>query len=98
MKNAQYPIPNSKQPVVNWSNFSGCADAFALATAIQTHQRLFVIVTPDAYSALRLENELAFFLNHLPPILHFPDWETLPYDVFSPLPEIISERLQTLTG
>ncbi|MDD5124398.1 transcription-repair coupling factor, partial [Methylovulum sp.] len=33
--------------------------------------------------------------NHYP-ILHFPDWETLPYDVFSPLPEITSERLKTL--
>ena len=39
---------------------------------------------------------LSFFLNDEFPILHFPDWETLPYDVFSPLPEIISERLKTL--
>ncbi|MDD5755157.1 MAG: CarD family transcriptional regulator, partial [Methylococcales bacterium] len=90
------PFPTSKQPIVNWFGFSGCADALALATAIQTHPRLFVIVTPDAYSASRLEHELAFFLNHSQPILHFPDWETLPYDVFSPLPEIVSERLQTL--
>jgi len=89
-------FPNSKQPIVNWSNLSGCADALALANAIQTQPNLFVIITPDAHSALRLEHELAFFLNHSQPILHFPDWETLPYDVFLPLPEIISERLQTL--
>ncbi|MGZ8928623.1 MAG: transcription-repair coupling factor, partial [Methylobacter sp.] len=44
----------------------------------------------------RLEHELSFFLQNEHPILHFPDWETLPYDVFSPLPEIISERLRTL--
>jgi len=25
-----------------------------------------------------------------------PDWETLPYDVFSPHPDLISERLATL--
>ena len=93
MKNDQYPIPNPKKLTVHWSGFSGCADALALATAIQTHQRLFVIITPDTHSALRLENELTFFLNNSHPILHFPDWETLPYDVFSPLPEIISERL-----
>ncbi len=91
------PFPTPKQPIVEWSNFSGCADVLALATAIQTHQCLFIIVTPDAHSALRLEHELTFFLNHSQPILHFPDWETLPYDVFSPLPEIVSERLQTLT-
>ncbi len=92
------PIPTAQQPVVNWSGFSGCADALALATAIQTNRRLFVIITPDAHSALRLEHELAFFLNHSQPILHFPDWETLPYDAFSPLPEIVSERLQTLNA
>ena len=90
-------VPTSKEPTVTWSGLTGCADALALATAIQTHRRLFVIVTPDAHSALRLEHELAFFLNHEQSILHFPDWETLPYDIFSPLPEIISERLQTLT-
>ena len=89
-------LPNSKIPTVNWSSFSGCADALALATAIQTHQRLFVIVTPDAPGASRMEHELEFFLNHSQPILHFPDWETLPYDNFSPLPDCVSERLQTL--
>ncbi|MDD5214627.1 MAG: transcription-repair coupling factor [Methylococcales bacterium] len=92
------PFPTSKQPTVSWSGLNGCADALALASAIQANQKLFVIVTPDAHSALRLEHELAFFLNQSQPILHFPDWETLPYDVFSPLPEIMSERLQTLTA
>ncbi|MEI6744459.1 MAG: transcription-repair coupling factor, partial [Methylococcaceae bacterium] len=91
-----FSFPTPKQPIVTWSDFSGCADALALATAIQTHNRLFVIITPDAHSASRLEYELAFFLNHSQPILHFPDWETLPYDIFSPLPEIVSERLHTL--
>ena len=98
MKSVQLPFPTSKQPIVNWSNLSGCADTYALVAAIQSQQCLFIIVTPDANSALRLENELVFFLNHSQPILHFPDWETLPYDVFSPLPEIVSERLQTLTA
>lgn len=90
------PFPTKKQPRVNWSNLSGCANALALASAIQSQPHLFVIVTPDAHSAWQLEHEIAFFLNHSHPILHFPDWEILPYDVFSPLPEIVSERLQTL--
>ena len=68
----------------------------AIASAIQKENRLFVIVTPDNQTALRLEHEISFFLSDEYPILHFPDWETLPYDVFSPLPEIISERLKTL--
>jgi len=89
-------IPQTPAQTLVWSGLTGCADALALATAITKEQRLFVIITPDNQTALRLEHELAFFLNKQYPILHFPDWETLPYDVFSPLPEITSERLKVL--
>ncbi|QSB00780.1 transcription-repair coupling factor [Methylomonas sp. EFPC1] len=81
---------------IYWSGLSGCGDSLTLAQTIAQEKRLLVIVTPDTQTALRLEHELAFFLDNSLPILHFPDWETLPYDVFSPLPEIISERLRTL--
>lgn len=84
-----------KQPVF-WTGLTGCADSLAIATAIQNESRLFVVLTPDTQTALRLEHELAFFLQDEYPILHFPDWEVLPYDVFSPLPEIVSERLKAL--
>ena len=67
-----------------------------MASAIKNENRFFVVVTSDNQTALRLEHELAFFLQNTHPIMHFPDWETLPYDVFSPLPDIISERLKTL--
>ncbi len=89
-------IPQTKDQIITWSGLTGCGDSLALATAINTENRLFIVVTPDNQTALRLEHELAFFLQDEYPILHFPDWETLPYDVFSPLPEIISERLKTL--
>jgi len=79
-----------------WTGLKGCGDSLAIASAIKNENRLFVIITPDNQTALRLEHELSFFLNDQYPILHFPDWETLPYDIFSPLPEIISERLKTL--
>ncbi len=89
-------IPQAKDQVFNWKGLAGCGDSLALASAIKNENRLFVIVTADNQTALRLEHELDFFLQGVHPILHFPDWETLPYDVFSPLPEIISERLKTL--
>lgn len=89
-------IPENTQQIIHWHGLTGCGDALALASAINSQNRLFVVVTPDNQTALRLEHELAFFLGGKQPILHFPDWETLPYDVFSPLPEIISERLKTL--
>lgn len=89
-------LPQQSDQAVFWTGLSGCGDSLALATAISQEKRLLVIVTPDHQTALRLEHELAFFLDQQLPILHFPDWETLPYDVFSPLPEIISERLKAL--
>lgn len=89
-------VPERAAEPFIWSGLYGCADSLALASAIKQSERLFVIVTPDSQTALRLEHELSFFLQQAAPILHFPDWETLPYDVFSPLPEIISERLKTL--
>ncbi|PKM11009.1 MAG: transcription-repair coupling factor [Gammaproteobacteria bacterium HGW-Gammaproteobacteria-3] len=89
-------IPHKKNQALIWAGLTGCGDSLALASAIEKENRLFVIVTPDNQTALRLEHELACFLQNEHPILHFPDWETLPYDVFSPLPDIISQRLKTL--
>lgn len=68
----------------------------ALAQAIKKDKCLYVVVTQDTQTAVRLEHEIRFFLGDASPVLHFPDWETLPYDIFSPLPEIVSERLKTL--
>ncbi|MDD1605653.1 MAG: transcription-repair coupling factor, partial [Methylococcaceae bacterium] len=89
-------LPQIKNQTILWTGLTGCANALALATAIEQENRLFVIVTPDNQTALQLIQELTFFLQNKHPILHFPDWETLPYDVFSPLPEITSERIKTL--
>lgn len=89
-------LPKETSQPFYWTGLNGCGDSLAIASAIKNENRLFVIVTPDNQTALRLEHELSFFLSDEFPILHFPDWETLPYDVFSPLPEIISERLKTL--
>lgn len=76
----------------------GSADALLLARAAQRELqegRLTAIVTADANDAQRLLDELAFFAPQLRCAL-FPDWETLPYDTFSPHQDLISERLATL--
>jgi len=54
-----------------------------------------LVVTGDSQTAHRLETELEFYLDRETPILRFPDWETLPYDLFSPHQDIVSERLET---
>ena len=76
----------------------GSADALLLAQLAlrdkENHQ-LTAIVTADATDAQRLIEEMAFFAPALRCVL-FPDWETLPYDTFSPHQDLISERLATL--
>ncbi len=54
-----------------------------------------VIVTANAFDAQRLLEEIPWFAPSLAVHL-LPDWETLPYDHFSPHPDLISERLATL--
>jgi transcription-repair coupling factor (superfamily II helicase) len=76
----------------------GSADALLLARFAgeqAANRRLTAIVTADPADTQRLEGELAFFAPQLR-IAVFPDWETLPYDTFSPHQDLISERLATL--
>ena len=75
--------------------FHGCAEARCIAELARPGE-LLLVVTADTSSALALERELPFFLDTDIDILAFPDWETLPYDNFSPHQDIVSERLQTL--
>ncbi len=54
-------------------------------------------VVEDVRTAAQLTSSLRFFLSGRDiPVINFPDWETLPYDVFPPLPELVSERLKAL--
>ncbi|AHG74950.1 Transcription-repair-coupling factor [Mannheimia varigena USDA-ARS-USMARC-1296] len=75
-------------------NLVGHSDILAISQAAQQFNGLIVVVTPDTRTALRLEKSLPQFA-HLPVQL-FPDWETLPYDNFSPHQDIISARLSAL--
>jgi len=78
-------------------NSSG-EDASALANlAVETkgRQQPLVIITANAFDAQRLLEEIPYFAPELSVHL-LPDWETLPYDQFSPHPDLISERLTTL--
>ncbi len=77
--------------------FHGSSDALAiaeLAASVRPAHPLLAI-TADASSAQRLKTELAFFTPALKTCV-FPDWETLPYDTFSPHADLVSERLATL--
>jgi transcription-repair coupling factor (superfamily II helicase) len=76
----------------------GSADALLLARFAQAQaaqKKLTAIITAEPADTQRLEGELAFFAPGLR-VAVFPDWETLPYDTFSPHQDLISERLATL--
>ena len=66
----------------------------AIASAAQQHPGLTLIITNTSADALQLEEDIRFFGSDLDTLL-FPDWETLPYDVFSPHQDIISQRIET---
>lgn len=79
-----------------WGALGGGALALALAEAARRHTGVVLAITADTQSATRLEDELGYFLDGELPVLHFSDWETLPYDQFSPHQDIVSARLRTL--
>ena len=61
---------------------------------ILIYDGLVVIITDDMQQTTRIHEELRQFSPH--PAIFFPDWETLPYDSFSPHQDIVSERLSCL--
>jgi len=74
------------------------ADSLALAQLAllcRAQQRTLAIVCADALASSRLAQEIAWFAPSLT-VSVFPDWETLPYDHFSPHQDLVSERLATL--
>ena len=80
-----------------WTGLGGDSLPLAVASAARQHNSLVVAITPDMQAADLLHDQAVFFsgLQALP-VATFPDWETLPYDSFSPHPDIVSERLATL--
>ncbi len=73
----------------------GSADALLIARQAAQQKTLTTVITAEPADAQRLADELPFFAPELR-IAQFPDWETLPYDTFSPHQDLISERLATL--
>ncbi|MEO0443289.1 MAG: transcription-repair coupling factor, partial [Pseudomonadota bacterium] len=80
-----------------WSGLQGSSQALAISNAAKQGSPILV-VTLDSSSAIRISSELNFFLEQEDglPVLHFPNWETLPYDHFSPHDDIISSRIESL--
>ncbi|BCT91274.1 transcription-repair-coupling factor [Lysobacter helvus] len=93
------PLPRSGHARAWWrAPASPSGLAWAIAQAARVHDGLVLAIAKDNHGAHQLESDLRTLLaqDTSIPVLPFPDWETLPYDQFSPHPDIVSQRLAAL--
>lgn len=82
----------------HWTTANNSAAALAISRAISEDDKPSLIIAPNMAAAERCFDELQLFLNdkQSEQLYLFPDWETLPYDAFSPHQDIVSNRLRCL--
>ncbi|WP_314403307.1 transcription-repair coupling factor [Stenotrophomonas rhizophila] len=93
------PLPRSGQLRAWWrAPASATALAWYVARAAEVHDGPLLVIARDNHGANQIESDLRTLLGGASalPVVAFPDWETLPYDAFSPHPDIISQRLAAL--
>lgn len=98
MLKVDYQLPEKAGDIRRLGNLKGSARGLLISEIAQHHKGLLLYIANDTNSAARTESEVHFYGQgtaaeqcHL-----FSDWETLPYDNFSPHQDIISERINTL--
>jgi len=90
----RYSLPVKAGDQRQLGELTGAACATEIAGIAERHAGPVVLVAPDMQNALRLHDEISQFTDSL--VMNLADWETLPYDSFSPHQEIISSRLSVL--
>jgi len=85
-----------KEHINEYAQLYGCSQSLSLASLAANKTNPIAIITDDVNQAQQLHHELSFFVTGKCSIMELPDWETLPYDLFSPHQDIISQRLTTL--
>ncbi len=90
-------LPDSPARAGRWGRLYGSSLGLVISQAARSHDGPVLVVAPDTAFAQRLDASLNFYLaDHELPVLHFSDWETLPWDSFSPHQDIVSDRLTAL--
>ena len=89
-------LPDASCRHVRWHQLYGSAPSLALAEAAARAGGLLLVVCASTREVERRAAEIGFYSDGHVPILEFADWEVLPYDRFSPHPDITSGRLATL--
>jgi transcription-repair coupling factor (superfamily II helicase) len=91
----QPPYPHKEKEKFQFGNLHGGSLSLTLSSLSASIEKPLLIITKDSLTAAHLIEEIPFFYPDIE-IIHFPDWETLPFDQFSPHQDIISERLSAL--
>ncbi len=90
-------LPTGKdRRVRRWGRLYACAQAEVVVRTVAENQIPALLIAPDMTAARRLKTELRFFAQGRVEVFALPDWETLPYDLFSPREEITTKRIDTL--
>ena len=90
------PLPQAAGMPSPWGQLYGSAPALAVAAAAAQHPGPVLVLARSPRQADQLAAEIAFFAGRDQEVLLLPDAETLPWDAFSPHPDITSRRLATL--
>ena len=96
------PLPQDINFASHWQQTFGSATSLALANAAANSEGPLLLICQDNESVEQFKRELRYFCGKLPnradplQVFSLPDWETLPYDNFSPHQDIVSDRLSAL--
>ncbi|MGB2248326.1 MAG: transcription-repair coupling factor, partial [Alcanivorax sediminis] len=95
-------FPSGREHFKDWAGLDTGSMAAVLAELARSEEHLFVVLAPNTGRAQQIADSLSFYLASSPDsvanatVMLFPDWETLPYDHFSPHQDIVSDRIRVL--
>jgi transcription-repair coupling factor (superfamily II helicase) len=93
---SSYTVAPGRAQSADWGRLIGASNALAAVELAEAAKRTVLVLATDPRHADALEAEIRFFADGALPVSHFVEWETLPYDSFSPHQDIVSRRLRVL--
>lgn len=93
---SQLKLASSTGKKNDWPHLDAGQLPYAAVHAAREAKGPVLLLAPDEQQAWRLEQSLRFYAGDSLPLRHFCDPETLPYDLYSPHPDLISDRLALL--
>jgi transcription-repair coupling factor (superfamily II helicase) len=94
--NPETVLPEATGEKVRWGKVYGCTAGLAIAELTQTLDQCILVLTTGVAEADSLSHQVEFFLDQQHGVALYPDLEALPYDAFSPHPDLIANRLKIL--